>query len=138
MRFWPLPPKGGSGVKIACPRCGSTRIKDAVEGAPKPLNCHRGHAFSYDEGLIPFGEAVRLAQAIDSPKRLRILLEFGRRAEMSATEVGRRVGLDVGTARYHLVKLVEHDPPLLSLGRKVPKQGSTEQKYELNRTAFAS
>lgn len=138
MSFWPLPPKGDLDMKIACPRCGSTRIKDAVDGAPMPLNCHNGHAFTFEEGLIPFGEAVRLAKAIDSPKRLRILLEFGRRAEMSATEVAKRIGLDVATARYHVLQLVEHEPPLLKKGREVQNQGAREQKYELNRTAFAS
>lgn len=124
-------------MKIACPRCGSMEVKDAVEGAPKPLNCINGHQFAFEEGLVSFSDAVAVSRAIGHPTRLRILLEFGRRPEMSANEVAKRIGQNIATARYHILALVEHSPSLIKRGRKVSNQGATEQKYELNRKAFA-
>lgn len=124
-------------MKIACPRCGSTRIKDAVAGAQKPLNCHKGHAFTYQEGLISFQDAVVTAQAVGNPIRLRILLLFGRRAEMSNQEVARILGEDPGSTYYHIGRLLSHTPPLLKRGRVIPNNGAREQKLELNRGVFA-
>ena len=124
-------------MKIACPRCGSTRIKDAIVGAQKPLNCHKGHAFTFEEGFISFQDAVVTAQAIGHPTRLRILLEFGRRAEMSNKDVAKLLGEDPGNTHYHICRLLDHTPPLLKRGRVIPKNGAREQKLELNRGVFA-
>jgi hypothetical protein len=123
-------------MKIACPRCGTTEIKDAHPSAVKPLNCKRGHAFHFEEGLISFSDAVVTAQAIGHPTRLRILLEFGRRAEMSNSEVAKIIGVDPGTTHYHINRLRDHTPPLLKDGRAIPKNGATLQMLELNRGLF--
>lgn len=125
-------------MKIACPRCGTTDVKDAHPRATKALYCKKGHAFDFEESLITFSDAVRVSKAIGSPTRLRILLEYVHRGEMSPTEVGKRIGKTTATARYHILKLLSHSPPLLVKGRAIPKNGSIEQKFEPGGGLFAN
>lgn len=120
-------------MKIACPRCACAEITDAPKGRAKTLHCKNGHAFNFEEGLLHFADVVSLARALNHPNRVRLLVAFGHQHEMSATEAGERTGLDTATARYHIIKLTEHDPPLLLFGRKVPNNGAMEQKYVLGR-----
>lgn len=120
-------------MRIACPYCACAETTDAPKNRDKALHCKNGHAFNFEDGLVRLSDVVPLARALDHPNRVRILIEFGRHGEMSATEVGERTGMDVGTARYHIVKLMEHKPPLLVAGRTVMVNGATEKKYELGR-----
>jgi DNA-binding transcriptional ArsR family regulator len=125
-------------MKIACPRCGTTDIKDAHPNSNKTLYCNNGgHAFDFEEALIRFSDAVKVGKAIGSPTRLRILLEYAHRGEMSPTEVAKRIGKTTATARYHILKLLSHSPPLLVKGRTIPKNGSIEQKFEPSGGLFA-
>lgn len=116
-------------MKIACPKCAETEMGVTSK---HDFVCMNGHTFATEDGLLRFADVVALGKAVSHPTRLRILVEFGRTPEMSASEVARRLKLkSVSTARYHILQLVDQSPPLLAFGRTTKNHGADEQKYEL-------
>lgn len=121
-------------MKIACPKCATTEM-----GTTKKADfaCINGHIFAAEDGLLHFSDVIVLGKAAAHPTRLRILVEFGRKSELSASELTRILDLDsVATVRYHVRSLV--DLGFLERGRDADNHGATEHKYELVRGRFAS
>lgn len=113
-----------------CPHCAG---RDAYEIERAKFVCPCGHDYELADCLLPFSATVQFAKVFTHPLRIEILLQYGRKPVMSASDLSQILDEPLGNVSYHVSKLREAKPsPMLTVVKREPRRGAIETYLRVN------
>lgn len=117
-------------MRPICPDCAG---RDAYEIERAKFACPCRRSFELAECLLPFSATVQFAKVFSHPLRVEILLQYGRKPVMSASDLSEILAEPLGNVSYHVKKLRESQPrPMLTVVKREPRRGAIETYLQVN------